>query len=231
MYVEDLLLRIEERRTDWLGDPFDGLLDDTWTRNFLASVTSHVMAAKPLSTKQSAVILSLIARVRHPLVRHGMMTDGEIDQMLRYPEFRRPLYESVNIQREVRYLGDNLLGFRFKQNDIIAARISELATLNTTNWGGVSAWLKRPLPSPQFDWDHRIWVVPVMRHTVEAVMAVINEYRFEIDEAVVAYLRLARKSREQPSAFVLTEGVIMANVCDNPLLAAWITQVADGIVL
>jgi hypothetical protein len=87
------------------------------------------------------------------------------------------------------------------------------------------------VPSPQFDWEQRIWVVPVMRHTVEAVMGLINEYRFEIDEAVIAYLRLARKSREQPSAFVLTEDVILANVCDNPLLAAWITEVADGVVL
>ena len=232
MYVEDLLLAIHER-VSWLSHSFDGLLTP-WHLNFVSNVSTHVGAGKQLSTNQSATILKLITRLRKPIVRYGMATDEDLDQMLRHPEYRRPLYESPNIPREVRYLGDNVLGFRFKQNDVIAALIRDLGWPTASIWA--SDWIKLQklsdlLPRSQFNWQYRIWTVPVLRHNINRITALINEYRFNLDPGAAAYLRLARQSLDRPSAFTVSDDVILGNVCDNPLLAAWVTHVSDGIIL
>lgn len=234
MYVEDLLLAIH-KRVSWstLHPGFDGLLN-TWHLNFIGNVGAHVEAGKQLSTNQSATILKLISRLRQPIIRYGLATDDDIAQMLRYPEYRRPLYESPNIPREVRYLGDNVLGFRFKQNDVIAALIRDLGHPTPTEWASDWARMRKLtdlLPRPQFNWQYRLWTVPVMRHNLSRITALINEYRFNLDADATAYLRLARQSLDRPSACVVTDDVILANVCDNPLLAGWITCVNDGIIL
>jgi hypothetical protein len=233
MYVEDLLLAIRDHVYFVPNHAFDGLLTD-WHRNFVTNVSTHVEAGRQLSTNQSAAILKLIAKVRRQIVRYGLATEADIDHLLRHPDYRRPLYESPNIPREVRYLGDNVLGFRFKQNDVIAAQIRDFGRPASTDWASDWAKLRKMtdlLPRPQFNWQHRIWIVPVLRYNLSRIVRLINEYRFDVDPATTAYLRLARDSQDRPSAFTMTDEVILGNVCDNPLLAGWITSVSDGVIL
>jgi len=236
MYVEDLLLTICKHLNS-VGLLFDGLLDDPWHRNFISNVSAHVEAGKQLSTNQSRTILKLVGRVRQQIVRNGLATAEDIDLMLRQPEHRRPLYQSANVPREVRHLGDNLLAFRFKQNDLVVQRIKEFGLPVMTDWAELHRSLLIPrmrfelLPRPRFDWDYKIWVVPVLRPTIMGIIALINEYRFGLDDATQNYLQLARQSLDQQSAVVLhaDREVLLANVCDNPLLAGWMTEVAGGI--
>lgn len=226
MYVDDLLLSIRSRlRIRW-PDPFDDLLND-WDRDFLTSVASQAAAGRALSTNQGATLLKLISRLRHPLIRHGMATDDDLDQMLRCPDYRQPLYPSIVVRREVRYLGDNIVGFRFKANEMLTASIRAFGVPPTTEVCSNTELL----PRPRFDWDHRLWLVPVLRHNVTTIIAFIHEYRFDADAAALAYLRLARNSRDQSSAFAITDDVILANVCDDPFLAGWITEVSSGLTL
>jgi len=88
MYVDDLLLSIRARLRYLWPDSFDNLLSD-WDRTFLTSVADHVATGKPLSTNQAAMIQKLVGRLRHPLVRHGMATDDDLDQMAQHPEYRQ----------------------------------------------------------------------------------------------------------------------------------------------
>jgi len=131
----------------------------------------------------------------------------------------------------VRYLGDNVLAFRFKQNDMIAATIRDFGMPETIPCTYTDDLLPRNgdlLPLPSFNWDHRVWLVPVYRHNIAAITSFIQEYHFGADQAVLGYLRLARESRNRPSAFAIIEDIILANVCDHPLLAGWVTEVSDG---
>jgi hypothetical protein len=235
MYVEDLFLAIWERGRYsfplWQASDFDHLLDDEWYRKFITSVSDHITAGKSLSTRQSDTILRLIERVRAPLVRLGIATDDDIDRMLKQPEHRRALYESRHIPREVRYLGDNLLGFRFKHPHEIIDRIKATGIPLVTTWGDTGNYRIGLLPPPRFDWDYKIWIVPVHRHCLKAIIEIIWEFRFAVDNTVLDYLHLAEHSIDQPSAIGLIDGVILANVCDDPLLAAWMTEIAGGVAL
>lgn len=228
MYVEDLFVAISRRLS---VDSFDRLLDE-WHRNFIASVHQQIMREKSLSIKQSQMILKLIARLRSPLVRYGMATDDDIDEMLHRPQYRRPLYESPDIRREVRYLGNNILGFRFKQHDVIVSRLRDLHKASVINWGGLQFMTESHLPRPSFNWEHRIWLVQVLHHTLTPILALINEFYFDIDITTMHYLRAAQRSMDQPAIITLSDdGILLATIRDDPLLASWITEVNDGLLL
>lgn len=220
MYVEDLLLAMRAKMPHGRLGQFDA-----WQQNFIHNLGDHIASGKPLSTKQSHAVLRLIGSFRQAIVINGMATADDIHEMLQRPQFRRPLYESILVPREVRHLGDNLLAFRFKQHDLIVERIKQFGVPPS---GGRTDLL----PKPRFDWDYKLWIVPVMRYNLSAIITLINEYQFTADDSTAAYLRLAQRSHDQPSTVTLADAdVLVANVCDNPLLAGWIAEIADGIAL
>jgi hypothetical protein len=234
MYVEDLFIVIFQRlcETRPRHAQFGGLLDGEWHRNFIQNVSCHILAGNQLSSNQSRTILKLIAKVRHYLVAYGMATDDDIAGMLHQPEHRRPLYASIEIPREVRHVGDNLLGFRYKQNDLITQRIKKLGEPALVSVRGTRMRIDL-IDRPRFDWPTRIWVVPVFRHNLEAIFDLIREYRFGIDVLTAGYLRLAAASLDQPSTFGynIEHDLIQATVRDNPLLAGWIAHIAEGVAV
>jgi hypothetical protein len=230
MYVEDFLLAISEKLTPshhWKrhfrpGDfpAFGGLFDDAWHQSFISSVTQHVRAERALSSNQSRVILKLIAKARSYLVEYAIASPTEIDHLLHAPQHRQTPYESAQVPREVRYLGDNLLGVRCKADAVVASAIKALGT------GQVQR--------PRFDWTYKLWIVPVHRVTLSRLRALLRNHRFHLDRATTDYLDLCETSIGQPSSFMFadaTHTTMVANICDDPVLAGWITEVAGGIVL
>ena len=225
LYAEDLLLAIRAR----LSQPtaFDGLLNDAWSQNFIHSVGDAILAERALSTNQARAILNLIRRVRRSLVHYGVATDDDIGLLLRHPQYRRPLYESSYVPREARYIGDNLLALRFKHHDLIVERIKQLGKPAITAWSQV----RDIVPKPQFDWEYRLWIVPVMHHNVLDLFRLINEFRFHLDPVALSYLRAARQSRDMPAAVSRVHDALFIHVADNPILAGWVTENAHGLAL
>jgi hypothetical protein len=237
MYVEDLINRI------WFHDltvhPQKRLLNDDWQRNFVQSICDQIDQGKPLSTRQSVQVLKIIDLIRIEIISRGWATEPEILSLLLDPQYHQPLYESVYIPKEVRYLGGHMLAFRFKDRAIVE-HIKALAVIEKTTWlDGTDRHFRSALPlrdnslpmKPRFEWLHKIWLVPVYRHNLKNITSLITKHRFAMDNQVADYLRLARRSVNQPSLFATDGEVIFANVCDNPLLSGWITAVAAGVAL
>jgi hypothetical protein len=225
IYVEDILLAIRAHLSRAMS--FDGVLDDVWSQNFVHSVSEVILTERSLSTNQARVILNMIRRVRRQLVRYGTATDDDIDVLLRHPQYRRPLYESSYVPREARYVGDNLIALRFKQHDSIVERIKELGKPALTDWSRAP----NMVPKPQFNWDYRIWIVPVMHYNVLDLFALLNEYRFHLDPVTFTYLRVARHSLNKATAVTRLQDSLVVHVSDHPILAGWITEIANGLAL
>jgi hypothetical protein len=162
----------------------------------------------------------------------GWITKRELDSLIAEPIYRLPLYESTNVPREVRYLGDNLLAFRCKVNPVLSERIKGLGDAAKTTWvaGTFDNFGRNHGPSvalkPRFDWLHKVWIVPVYRFNLNAIVELIADQRFGMDQAASDYLKLARRSHNQPSIFAIdTENqIILANICDDPILAGWMNE-------
>lgn len=221
--INDLALRVHNA-SDLLGEV---LRRDDWTRKFILDLNRQISEQRPLSTQQSKYFLKVVERYRETMIINEIgWSESEIDRLLTFPRHRREPYQSTFVKNEVRYLGDNKLGFRFK----VARRTLE----------AIKALRQKdhPMPwaddtAPRFDGQHKLWVVPITSGNINRVMGIILNYEFNMDPDVVAYLELCEQSKNQPSTFVLDpeSGDIIANVCDDNTLAAWTRSVAGGELL
>jgi hypothetical protein len=232
MFVEDIIVKV--RNMVLFGHA--PLLNDEWHKNFVCSICEQIERGAAMSTKQSAQTLRIIGLLRKQIVQAGLASETEIDNMLIDPSHRQPLYKSIYIPKEVRFIGGNMLAFRFKDR-AITEKIKALGYLERNRWlpdphrhFQHTALRENMLPHrPRFEWLHKIWIVPVYRHNVPHIFELITKHRFHMDDMTVKYLNLVRQSADRPSLFATDGEVILGNVCDNPLLSGWITEIAGGL--
>ena len=224
MYVEDAIKEFA-RRQEVADDPLGLILRaDDWGRKFIQSLNESVTSGRALSTRQGEFFVNLIKRHRDRIVTGGCgYSSIDMDRLILSPSYRQEPYESVMVKREVRYLGDNKLGFRFKKDDAIKEAIKRIrASAKETSW--------RSDLEPSYEFKHRMWVIPVTATNFKQVMNMILRNDFGLDEEVAAFLGLCEASINQPPTAVLDEegGRIILNICDNEALGAWVDNVLIG---
>lgn len=195
---------------------YNGMLSDAWTSSFINSVSTRISKSNPLSTQQSKICLKLISKVAGHLIGDGLTTSDEVTRLLSRPTYRITPYQSTNIPREVVHMGDDRLAFRFKWDATIVQEIKALGLFETRN---------RPL----YDAQYGIWLVSITRHTIDPVMHIITKHSFSFGNDVVNYLERCTTMRNKPSVATMDDtGLILLNIHDNTLLAAWAMHVEDG---
>lgn len=214
MTVEDAVELLNEQIYHGL---FTSFLSDPWAEGFIRNIVGYVQRNQALSTEQSRLALKLIARARSYLVEAGSPA-VEIDALLRRPSYRQTPYPSANIPREARYLGDNLVGFRFKRSDFALA---DLRAAKAKMFFDRDLWFHR---------GHRVWVMPVTRDTLGDVVEFIHRHRFDADAPLLAYLSEAADALGQPSSCATDPdlGVTAIWVPDNEVVAWFVSDVLGG---
>lgn len=185
------------------------MLPNEWFLSFLNNIQVWVSEDKPLTTEQAKIVLKILAKTR-PLFLSLGVPIGVIREMQFNPVYRRQPTLSSVMPREVRYLGSNLLGFRFKRNDTIMNDLK-----NLSYWAIVV----------KFDHLLKLWVVPITSQTLTPIMTIIGKHRFEFDDEVAGYLADCHNVERGESAFSTTECMIF----DNDLLGQWVEAVLLGV--
>jgi hypothetical protein len=228
MFVEDIINDLAHRIAAADKDPVGAALrEDPWTQKFVESLQGSVKSGRALSTEQGRVFLNVLRRLKRQCGGPVSGMSAELlDQFLLAPRFRNPPYQSTPVKKEVRYLGDNKLGFRCKRSDEIMHDIKAMS-----NRGRDSTWKEQH--RPYFNRQHKLWVISITADTYQSVVKLIGSHGFDADDAVIEYLALADSSRGQASTFVLddTTGSIVVNICDNPVLESWVKRVIFGEIL
>jgi hypothetical protein len=213
--VETCLKKLEDicRRpvADAAGQIFE--ISNVWDRRFLSDVAEHSRNQKAISTAQSAVVLKLIDRYKDHLVCCGLTT-SELDQLLAFPRFAIPPYQSTLLPREVRWAGDNKLVFRCKYN---AGIIEDIKKLNGNN-------IFSPNYFPTFT-KEKLWLVDVNSGNYQKVMDVIKRHRFSFDDTVAEFFMNIENSSGRRSEVIVDDGNITIVVRNNSLLNAWLNSI------
>lgn len=213
--VEDIAEAISER----MHDPELGaLLGDRWFIRFFSNIGSWCRQGKPLTTEQAKIVLKVTKKVKPFFVDLGVDPQVFHDLVAR-PAYRRPPTLSSVLPREVRYLGDGLLGFRFKRDDTIidAIKLMRADALTTPH---------------RIEWDRttRMWFVGLCSDTVEGIEQIIMKHRFHFDDSVAQAITDTYESGRGKTIFrVDAEGILHVEVNDNDLMAAWVTNSLGGV--
>jgi len=216
LYIEDALKLIAD--SYWKYNRLGNQSTGDWHVSFIQNVSDHVSRGKPLSTEQSKIVIKILSKMKHFLVSAGDVSEQAIDDLIQNPKYRQQPYQSANIRKEVRYLGANLIGFRFKFNDVI---MRDIRAISDVQQGAFSPW---------FDRDFRIWVVPISRYSLEKVREIISKHRFEMDTNARDYLALCACSKDKPSTVVYDSETtsFILNVCDDDVFVAWANNVVGS---
>jgi hypothetical protein len=211
MFIEDIVLVLEQS----VADP--AVHYGAWERSFLTSVADWVREDRPLSFKQAEKLQHVIASHATALVRH--LGESAVIAAIDTPSYRHPLFESQRVPREVRHLGDNLLGFRFKLDLDVKNNLRHLYDPHGRR--GATA----------FDWQRKLWIVPVTTRNARDIRSFIVRHGFATDPALRAYLDTVDEAQGQPASAALANEIILLTVPDNGLLAAWASEIAGGVSL
>jgi hypothetical protein len=215
--VETCLKKLEGICLRPVADPSGQIFEITnvWDRRFLGDVAEHSRNGKAISTAQSAVVLKLIDRYRDHLLCCGL-TAGELDQLLAFPRYAIPPYQSTLLPREVRWAGDNKLVFRCKYNAGIIEDIKKLK--------GENHFL--PQFFPTFS-KEKLWLVDVNSENYQKVMDVIKRHRFSFDDTVAEFFMNIENSRGQRSDVIVDGDTISVVVKNDSLLNGWLNAIKN----
>jgi hypothetical protein len=193
---------------------------DEWSRSFISTTNGVIGSDFALTTEQSRIVLSLAKRYRSVLVRVNPTFGTDLDRALSAPRHRRPVVTPSDIRREVRYLGTNFIGFRYKRDPNVAQALNRITGLGLTTID----------PSTLYRAEDKVTRVPVNRFTIAPIQEVIRRHRFHIDDPCLAYLTDVINAVGQPvsAAHGPDLGLFAIEVPDNDLVSWWIPTVLGG---
>jgi len=161
--IEDLMEKLETLK----GIPVEITnTDKSYTfddNRFIRDITSYSRMNKSLSSSQGKLCIKIISKYRDILENNGI-NKIILDSVISSPIYRLPLYESLNIKREVRYAGDNKIIFRFKYNPTI---IDELRKLRHHN-------METGMIYPIYNKDLKLWIMEITKDNSDKIMSYKN---------------------------------------------------------
>lgn len=188
---------------------------------FLQELSKRTSTGGCFSTKQAFIACKIIKKYAHlyegaTFTKTGRLSPSkeQITAICDNPVYRTIPYESTNVPREVRLLGNRKLGFKSKYSPIIINKIKSLSDKSNP----ISANF------PYFNKKYRIWVVDVTERNLQSVMKVIKKFNFEFDEEVVQFLSDCSNSINQTSVAIVNNenNVIHVVNQNNALLSSWV---------
>jgi hypothetical protein len=221
VYVEDVFAEIALRLSN-SRRAFGGKLANEWHLGFIASVNAQLLAGRALSVAQSEIVLRILRTVETDLAKDH----ANIGKLLQSPQFRQTPYQSVRTPREVRFMGDNVLGFRGKSDHLLTKDIKNSGGNDEFTLKSRYLWMR-----PQFDWTYKIWLVRVNRFNLYKVKAFIAKHHFQTDEAVEQFLQDCTADLDAASICEVQDDVLILRVKDNELLAHWALDNAQSLSL
>ncbi len=192
-------------------------------RKFLQDLSERTAVGNKLSTKQAYVARKIIAKYArlfedlaydfHRLPRG--VTAEMVVSICENPVYRQAPYQSVEVPREVKYLGNRKLAFKTTFSPQVVNRIK---SLNDDRIGTTS------LDFPYFNKEYRIWVVEVHEYNLEKVMNLIKKFSFQFDDDVVQFLADCSEASNKPSVAVVSDDTIHVVCQNNNLLHHWLEE-------
>ena len=194
-------------------------------RKFIQDLTSRTRQGGKFSTKQAFIACKIIKKYARLFSEGRTNNDDtvlvllvpEIIALCENPNYRVVPYQSTNVPREVRYLGNRKLGLKCKFSPQIIDRIKALKDHTC------------PLSAdfPYFNKKYRIWVVDVTEKNIDSITGLISRFNFMFDDKVVQFLTDCENSVSKTSTVIINDeqNVIHVIVNNNNLLAGWLNDV------
>jgi hypothetical protein len=237
LMIEDLLLGIFEVLEDNI-DPWNrpasynrsfmpecppsSLIKDQYDLKFLWDIGYKVKFNQTISSKQADLLIKILSKYKPALNKVGFPAES-IDFALTNPTFKNKPYQSKEIPREVRYIGQGLLAFRCLYNPKIIGDIRKIqGQVHHETFDEIDTIESSFDSEIRFNPVYKIWIVEVTEHNMNKVMRLIKGFSFSFDEDVENFFLEAENTKTNPSVVTIEEDMINIDIYNDKLLSSWI---------
>lgn len=181
----------------------------SWDQKFISDVSTHTIRGSQLSSAQAAIAIKILRKYV------SLFTKAEqpvLMTILNAPQYRKDLYQTVEIQREVRWAGSSTLLLRSQYNP---AMINELKSFSSA--------LDDIIPKRNYR-GIKVWKVIVDDSNYKEIMNFIKRHNFAFDDDVLRlFLNIESNIEKEPS--IRLEGDEIRVEINNDVLATlWLDE-------
>lgn len=169
---------------------------------FIWDIGYKIYLDKPVSSKQYQLLVRVLRGYKHLYISLGL-NENDIESWFKQDVTRLAVYTSKEVKKEVRYIGDNFISFRFLYNKKIIDIFKIL----------------KDVPS-YYDYDNNIYTLECNNtYVLNKVYYVISEFGFSYDEQLENYLLSVENIKK--SLTIDDNKIILKK---SSILENWITQ-------
>lgn len=144
-------------------------INQSYDIGFITDITYKIYNGKNLSERQAQVIWKIVKKYLDFIIACNVDVDALL-KLVENPKYRKPLYQSVIIPREIRYIADYKFAVRFNFNPTIRNDL-QLSVVEC-----------------RWNEQNKFWVVAVNKSTCVSFKRFINRYKFVLDNVALKML-------------------------------------------
>ena len=246
LVIEDLVIRLFDeleslidpwnRPTSYQRDylpqpPTNRIITDHYDLKFIWDIGFKIKFNMKISSKQADLLVKVLSKQADFFEKVGYSKES-LDFLFENPVFRNPPYESMEIKREVRYIGNGRLAFRSLYNPKIVNDIRKIQGKESANYHkrvtiySISSEIPEENPEDiYFVGNYRIWVIEVTESNMNKVMRLIKGFAFEFDSDVENFFLNAENTKTLLSAAVIDQEEMVINTYNDRFLSSWLEEV------
>jgi hypothetical protein len=213
--VEDLIQHIANvlyqtfRYTPTNGTPRNVAIKIPYDVEFLTDIGYKIAEGKGLSERQSQLFWKIVNKHLEFVIASGV-DEAALMQLIDAPVYRTPLYKSIAIPREVRYLGNSRFAVRFNFNPTVKHDLQ--ASVSECKWNS----------------DYKFWIILLKaKKDYETFPKFLKKHKFELDnfsKSILEYMIYTSNTHGadiQQNSTSLGITVVGNQVLENLLLYSW----------
>lgn len=185
-------------------------ISNKYDLKFIWDMGYKVYLDKILSTKQYDLLLTILPKYNSLYAKLGIDME-QYNYWLTHKDTKSiKLYESKNIKREVRYIGNNTLAFRFIYSPDIAKLFKEIN--------------KRSISNLKLIKEHDICLLDITEKNYNDITNIISSYGFAFDESVENYLLQYENLKGYPIEIKVVDNNCDITVTNNSIFVNWLKR-------
>lgn len=210
--IEDCLERLDRLCSIHPYNPPPGYRHPTsqmseWDYKFVSDVSTHTTNGSALSTKQADTLIKIL---RNNIQLFDKADRPLVQSIVDNPSYRHPLFQAVNIIREVRWAGGSTVLFRFPYNAAILVDIRSIENAIDD------------IMNPVMLKDLRAWKVIVDVSNYKHVMNLIQRHNFAFDDETLTFFMNIANNVDKPNVMRVDGDEISVEINNDVMAALWL---------
>lgn len=182
-----------------------------WDKKFLENVSNSIYLSKPLTTKQAQAAISILRRYEY---RFTSPIKDELNSLIQYPVYRKPLVESKLVKKEVRYFDDSFVLFRFPYDDTLTSSLREESKNSyfPTKYLTVGT--------------NKLWQVYLNEENVDKITEFIAKNEFDFDDETLKLIYNINNAKTNKSNIVVKDNSFEVTINNNNLVSILLSEMS-----